>query len=81
MSQNLFIVPLHFLDGTTKEAVATGNNAAWLCNCERKLPLLGRTGLISRDASGYNVDCPCCRSYYVVPKDKDLGKVYLVKEV
>jgi hypothetical protein len=81
MPQKQEIVPLVFLDGPPREAVATGNNAAWLCKCGRTSPLLGRSGMFSGPTIGYNVNCPCGRSYYIQPKDKNLGKDLHVIEV
>jgi hypothetical protein len=79
MPQKQEIVPIIFSDRPPREAVATGNNAAWLCKCGRTL--LGRSGMFSGPTSGYNVNCPCGCSYYVQPKDKNLGKVLHVIEV
>jgi hypothetical protein len=81
MPQKQEIVPLVFSDGPPREAVATGNNAAWLCKCGRTAPLLGRSGMFSGPTSGYKVNCSCGRSYYVQPKEKNLGKVLHVIEV
>lgn len=76
------VVPLIFLQDNIGEAVATGNNAAWNCKCERKLPLLGRSGKVSGATSGYLVICPNCdHRYYVMPEGKDQGRVLHVKEV
>ena len=82
MAQEQRTVPLVFSDGTGSEAVATGNNAAWHCRCDRVLPLLGRSGLVSGVTSGSSVKCPDCdRCYYVVPDGKDWGRVLRVEEV
>lgn len=43
MPQTLRNIPLQLKDGAAREAVAVGNNAAWLCPCGQPLPLLGRT--------------------------------------
>jgi hypothetical protein len=43
-SQQQRLVKLILLDGAEKEAVATGNNAAWLCVCGRKLPWSAELG-------------------------------------
>jgi hypothetical protein len=82
MAQKQIAVPLILLHNNIGEAVATGNNAAWHCKCERKLPLLGRSGKVSDGATGYLVICPNCdRHYYVMPEGKDQGRVLHVKEV
>ena len=71
-------IPLLFEDGTEGRAVATGNNAAWMCRCGRKLPLLGRSGT----SEGVRVDCPDCpRSYFVVPKAGALTSAIKVRQV
>src|SRR2546426_250342 len=38
----LRIIPVNFLDGSTSQARAEGNNAAWICQCSAPIPLLGR---------------------------------------
>jgi hypothetical protein len=82
MPQEQRIVKLIFLDGNENEAVATGNNAVWHCNCLRKLPLLGRSGLVAGATEGYYVNCPDCRRrYFVVPEGKNQGRVSQVEEV
>jgi hypothetical protein len=71
-----------FLDGSKKNAVATGNNAAWVCSCPNPLPLIGRSGKYNSITNGYVVLCPCCeRSYYVLPEGKDYGRASKVKEI
>jgi len=75
------IVSVHLLDGSLKDATATGNNAAWLCCCGRPTPLLGRTGKMTV-SQGYIVTCPHCeRFYFVVPDGRDCGKVLKVEEL
>jgi hypothetical protein len=70
------------LNAQGREAVATGNNAAWLCICGRALPLLGHSGSIKGVSEGTRIDCPDChRGYFVVPEGKDLGAVKEVREV
>jgi hypothetical protein len=82
MSQEQRLVPLVLRAGPQRQAVATGNNAAWQCSCGRSLPLLGRSGSLSGVSEARRVDCPNCRrQYFVVPEDKDRGRVLKVKEV
>jgi len=82
MPQEQRTVPLTFLDGTTGEAVATGNNAAWNCPCCRALPLLGMSGLASGVTDGFRVDCPDCgRHYYVVPDGGNRKRTLQVDQV
>ena len=38
----LTTIPVTFADGSTAEARAEGNNAAWHCPCGQTLSLLGR---------------------------------------
>ena len=71
-------VPLVFDDSTEGIAVATGNNAAWMCRCGRKVPLLGRSG----NSEAARVDCPeCPRSYLVVPEGGPLTRAIKVQQV
>ncbi len=66
MGQKQIEIPLQFIDGMTSRAVRTGNNAAWICSCERSEPLIG----YSDTADGWpssDVVCPSCgRTYRVV---------------
>jgi len=74
-------VLVQLLDGSQKDATATGNNAAWLCRCGWHRPLLGRTGKM-KISKGYIVECPCCeRAYFVVPDGRDCGRVLKVEEI
>lgn len=76
------IVEVMLKNGKTSKAIATGNNAAWICVCGRKKPLLGRSGLVDGFANGFRVDCPdCSRGYYVIPDGKDQGAVLKVLEI
>ncbi len=82
MPQKQKIVEIELKTGKISKAIATGNNAAWMCVCGRKTPLLGRSGLVGRLAEGFCVDCPNCgRSYYVIPDGKDQGAVLKIVEV
>jgi hypothetical protein len=81
MTQRQITVSLVLLNGQHRDAASTGNNAAWLCECSRRLPLIGRTGKLN-PSPGHIVECPDCqRKYRVVPEDKDLGRVSEVKEI
>lgn len=53
-------VPLSLLDGSSALATAIGNNAAWLCSCERELPLIASLR-VARE-----VRCPGCGKRYRV---------------
>ena len=70
-------VVLH--DGRQLRAVATGNNAVWHCECDELL--LGRTGLARGVTDGFRVDCPCGKSYFVVPAAGDQSSALRVEEV
>ena len=61
---HLTIVPVNFLDGTTTNARAEGNNASWLCPCADLIPLLGRCYYQFNDTC-YTV-CPTCDRRYRV---------------
>jgi hypothetical protein len=67
---------LVFLEGKKGVAVATGNNASWLCPCGYELPLIGRSGVT-------RVACPDCnRKYLVISEDNiPLKRVLHVIEI
>ena len=60
----LFIVPVNYLSGNKDEARAEGNNAAWICECEDKIPLVGRC-YFQFDDTCFSV-CPSCQRKYRV---------------
>jgi hypothetical protein len=67
MPQEQHSIDIRFLDGKVATAIRTGNNAAWMCACERRAPLLGYSS--SGDPPGENavVVCPDCgRRFQVV---------------
>ncbi len=81
MPQELRIIPLRGKHAIS-EAVATGNNAAWLCPCKRGLPLIGRSGLSRGITEGLTISCPDCqRKFFVVPDGKDYGSAIYVDEL
>jgi hypothetical protein len=80
LSQNEIDVRL--LNGSMIRGVATGNNAAWLCPCERAIPSIGRSGLVAGPSDGFIVKCPdCSRSYFVVPEGGNQKRVAHVREI
>ena len=82
MPQKQKNVDLIFRAGSRGQAVATGNNAAWLCPCGRALPLVGRTGFLKGPSASMQVGCPDCqRQYFVRPKNKDQGPVLEVTKL
>jgi len=82
MPQQQHLVRLILRDGQQRQAIATGNNAAWVCECGRVLPLIGRSGTRAGASEGTRVDCPDCgRHYFVAPADKDRGAVLEVREI
>jgi hypothetical protein len=76
MPQKQRPVELLFSDNRQGVAIATGNNACWLCPCGYKDPLIGRSG-------NTPVECPACRrNYLIVPENnKAFGRVLSVKEI
>lgn len=46
--------------------VRTGNNAAWLCQCERQLPLVGYSDDLNTQLGFSRVGCPDCGRVYRV---------------
>jgi hypothetical protein len=82
MTQTQKTIPIEFENGTTGEATATGNNAAWLCCCDYTRPLIGRSGLYGRITVGLKISCPeCDRHYFVVPDGGDYKAAVKVIEV
>ena len=82
MPQEQRLVPLILFKREPGQAIATGNNAAWICACRRVLPLLGCSGAVKGAALNTRVDCPDCgRHYFVMPEGKDRGPVLEVREV
>ena len=82
MSQEQKLVSLLLKSGKAAQAIATGNNAAWLCPCGRALPLVGRSGAVKGVSENTKVKCPTCeRSYFVVPDGYDQAAVLEVREV
>lgn len=84
MAQTLSNIPLQLREGPAREAVAVGNNAAWLCPCGRNLPLLGRThGSPSEAPANYRVVCPSCNRQYIVDPAADApqGRAMQVREL
>ena len=82
MPQEQKIIPLVVFRRAPAQAVATGNNAAWICVCRRALPLIGRTGAVKGADAKTRVDCPeCGRRYFVVPDGYDRAAAHEVREV
>ena len=81
MPQKQKLIEVKLKDGSTRKGIATGNNAAWMCVCDRNNPLLGKSGLLNGVSKGFRVDCPDCkRRYFVVPDGKSQGPVLEVVE-
>jgi hypothetical protein len=60
-------IPVTFLDGTTSEGCAEGNNAAWKCGCD--VLLVGRCYFQFGDTC--YTECELCsRRYRVQPDDR-----------
>lgn len=82
MPQAQKVIDIELSTGAKSRGIATGNNAAWLCICGRKEPLVGRSGAMGGVSEAMRVDCPdCSRRYFVVPSGKDQGAVLKVVEV
>jgi DNA-directed RNA polymerase subunit RPC12/RpoP len=70
------------LQGEPRQAIATGNNAAWMCVCGRELPLLGRAFSVEAPTVNEQVQCPnCSRKYFVVPNGYNQGPVLEIREI
>ena len=82
MPQNQKTVLVKFCDGKEGKAIATGNNAAWICSCGRSEPLLGRSGLQKGPSAGAIVECPACSAkYVVVPSGGDYKAAVRVDQI
>jgi hypothetical protein len=82
MSQIQKIIPLVCLDAKERRAAATGNNAAWICPCGRRLPLLGKSGDAKGPSEGFKVHCPDCgRVFFVVPATTKMSAAREVREL
>jgi hypothetical protein len=81
MAQNLSEIPLSFLNGETAQAVKTGNNAAWICPCDRDLPLLGFSDAADSTSTRAVITCPGCGRSYKVVAAKRQGVPTRVQEI
>lgn len=82
MPQDQHLVPLVFRNGVQLLAVATGNNAAWICPCGYQEPLVGRSGAKNGPTQNTEVQCPfCSRRYFVLPNGYDMAAVLRVEEL
>ncbi|MEC4089966.1 hypothetical protein [Pseudoalteromonas rubra] len=82
MSQQQRKVPLLFKEKPEKVAIATGNNAAWLCHCGRALPLLGKAGQLKGPSENTKVTCEeCSASYFVEPDGGDYKRTLVVRKL
>ena len=79
--QEQILTTLTFLDGTTADAIRTGNNAAWLCPCGRKLPLVGYSDAEKSNFRSSHVACPKCGRTYKVLAPSLRGTATAVKEI
>lgn len=69
-------VEVRMLDGSSLEGGAIGSNAAWLCSCDSKRPLIGSTFFNPR-----LVECTCGKVYRVHAVDgKQKGRLDYVEE-
>ncbi len=70
MSQIQHEIPINFIDGEKGLAIRTGNNAAWICVCNRREPLLGFSDVLNGPESS-KIICPNCgRTFRVVAESK-----------
>lgn len=66
MSQEQHEVQVRFVDGTIARATRTGNNAAWMCACGRREPLLGYSDSATDPKHYSSIQCPGCGRVYRV---------------
>ena len=82
MPQEQRQIDLILINGESGQAIATGNNAAWLCVCGRELPLIGRTFRVEDPPENEQVHCPdCSRMYFVVPEGYAQARAIKVREI
>jgi hypothetical protein len=72
---------IHFLDGNELTGAATGNNAAWICHCSRKVPLLGFSAGSKIKTTKPLVECPECKASYVVVAKYPQGRPTKIVEL
>lgn len=78
MPQKQIKIPLE-LNDKTEIAIATGNNASWICTCSRSLPLLGKSGQVKGPSENTKIVCPdCLAEYFVVPDGSDYKRALKV---
>ena len=82
LGQEQRTVELKMLDRSVRTATATGNNAAWLCVCGYKKPLIGRTFEATPKVTQF-VECEKChKHYHLYPENGELQRrVEFVQEV
>ena len=75
-------VQLKMRDNSIRSAIATGNNAAWLCVCGYEKPLIGRTFQAKPKITQF-VECENChKRYHLYPENgESQKKVEFVREV
>ncbi|SDK41699.1 hypothetical protein SAMN04488540_13310 [Ferrimonas sediminum] len=59
-------IDVMYQDGTRGKAIATGNNAAWVCNCGNEQLLLGRADPDNATNTPAWVECPACHRRFSV---------------
>ncbi|WP_156897158.1 hypothetical protein [Ferrimonas kyonanensis] len=68
MSPKRTQIEVVYLDGSRGKAIATGTNAAWVCNCGNEQLLLGRAAPDTATNTPTQVECPAChRQFRVAP--------------
>lgn len=81
MPQQQRVIPLIYASGAQAVAVATGNNAAWICSCGYDHPLVGRSGVVSGPSPKLTVECVRCgKRYFVVPDGGNYKAAVRVEE-
>jgi hypothetical protein len=82
MPQEQRQIALMLTNGEKKTAIATGNNAAWICICGGELPLIGRTYSVKDPPENEQVHCPSChQKYYVVPEGSSQKRAIEVRQI
>jgi hypothetical protein len=81
MPQKQNPIDIRFLDDNVGRAIRTGNNAAWMCPCGRRQPLLGYSSSGNPPGEAAVVACPDCGRRYQVLALTNKGVPTRVKEL
>jgi hypothetical protein len=74
-------IALVFVNNPPATGIASGNNAAWICTCDRKNPLVGHSCDPLKPEND-RVDCPNCgKKFFVIGESARFSKAIEIREV